>query len=72
MQYECDYNTRCGKDIRPNGDTFIGVNIWDIDKADSTSISSNISMQALGTIIVEKIMTYQLFTDDGINTKILD
>ena len=29
-------------------------------------------MQALGTIIVEKIMTYQLFTDDGINTKILD
>jgi hypothetical protein len=60
------------RNIRDRGNTFIAVNIWDINLGGPTAIVSNVDEKATGTIIVSGEMTGQNFTDRGTSTKIID
>jgi hypothetical protein len=62
------------RNIRHFGNSFINVNIWNIDNDGQTpkAITSNIHQDATGTIIISGIMTNQNFSNQGKATKIID
>lgn len=66
-------NTLYGvRNIRHDGNSFMNVNIWDIDRASPGAVVSNVHSDARETIIISGIMTGQGFSDDGEATKVLD
>ena len=73
VECQCGSNTEHGiRNIRHIGNTFIGVNVWDIHNGGSGVIISNIYQEATGTNIISGMMTGQNFVDRGKNTKIIN
>ena len=73
IECQSDSNTIHGvRNIKHDGNSFMNVNIWDIDKGSPGAVISNIQPDARGTIIISGIMTGQGFSDQGKATKIID
>ena len=75
INIECQsgLNTIYGiRNIRDYGNSFIAVNIWDIELASRSAIISDVSEQATGTMILSGFMTGQNFENRGTDTKIID
>lgn len=73
IECQSDWNTIHGvRNIKHDGNSFMNVNIWDIDKGLPGAVISNVQPDARGTIIISGIMTGQGFSDQGKATKIID
>ena len=75
MNIDCQSgsNTLVGvRNISHVGNSFINVNIWDIERASPGAAVSSIHPDARGTIIISGLMTGHSFSDQGIATKIID
>ncbi len=73
IECQSDSNTLHGvRNIRHLGNSFINVDIWDIELGAPGAVISNVHSDAQGTIIISGMMTGQGFSDQGKTTKILD
>ena len=73
IECQSEWNTIHGvRNIRHDGNSFINVNIWDIDRGSPGAVISSVHPDARGTIIISGIMTGQGFSDQGKATKIID
>ena len=73
IECQCHSNTLVGvRNVRHIGNSFINVNIWDIERASPGVAISSVHPDARGTIIISGLMTGQGFSDLGKTTKILD
>jgi hypothetical protein len=73
IECQSDLNTIHGvRNIRHDGNSFMNVNIWDINKGSPGAVISNIHPDASGTVIISGVMTGQGFSDQGKATKIVD
>jgi hypothetical protein len=73
IECQSESNTLHGvRNICHLGNSFINVNIWDIELGSPGAVISNVHSSAQGTIIISGMMTGQGFSDQGKTTKILD
>jgi hypothetical protein len=74
LQAFADFPQTLGGIVGVNGqyNTFVNCKIWDLEAANASAPMMTITANAQDTIIIGGILTYLNFTDNGIDTKIID